>query len=295
MRDLRAEAEAYLEPLDTALLSLSRLYPLNEDNKLEKALQFWTTIYNATGFTTVDSDLETAILKHPWVCKLTPKVREAYRVCEEAIEISIAKRILQAGNAAKAREILERGPIHVFYRCFVPVEWSTLVTLLGKVPNQIAILGSGALPETGFWVKRWANDNNQRVKIHHVELLGERSLLSQNAHQALGLLDEDITFEVGDVRSAPRDLSHCDAVWLNVAVGSSTDEKESVLLDVVGRMKQGSFVVTRSTYSLKTMAYPAISIQSARILTKLRPVLTIHSAGGKDEGVNSSVIFSRVL
>ena len=53
----------------------------------------------------MDSDLEDAILKHSWVCKLTPKVREAYRVCEEAVETSVAKRILQADNAAKGKVV----------------------------------------------------------------------------------------------------------------------------------------------------------------------------------------------
>ena len=82
---------------------MSRLHPLDGDDKLEKALPFWTTIYDATAFTTVDSDLEDAILKHSSICKLTPKVREAYRVCEEAIEISVAKRISQAEDAARGR------------------------------------------------------------------------------------------------------------------------------------------------------------------------------------------------
>jgi nicotianamine synthase len=78
---------------------------------------------------------------------------------------------------------------------------------------------------------------------------------SKRVYEALGLLD-DLTFEAGDVRAAPKDLSSFDVVYFNATLGTSTREKEDMMLDVARRMRPGALVLTRSTYSLKTMAYP---------------------------------------
>jgi nicotianamine synthase len=214
-----------------------------------------------------------------------------------------------------AREILAQGPLHVFYAHFVKVEWAALMTTLGRAPDSVAILGSGALPETGIWVTEWARTNGLKVHIHNVEFVPSRLEQSIKVYKALGAL-ENATFEAGDVRITPKDLGAFDAVYFNATVGSTAIEKESIMLDVVGRMRRGAFMVTRSTYSLKTMAYPvsskrssllenvslthsvpikAVSIQSQRIISRLKPVLTCHMNGEAGSSINSTVIISRVL
>lgn len=129
------------------------------------------------------------------------------------------------------------------------------MTGLGKAPESVAILGSGALPETGVWMIDWARKNNKRIRIHSLEIIPERLEQSRRVYEALSLLD-DLTFEVGDVRTAPKDLSSFDVVYFNATLGTTTREKEDLMLDVAGRMRPGALVLTRSTYSLKTMAYP---------------------------------------
>ncbi|KAL5623554.1 hypothetical protein FOBRF1_002804 [Fusarium oxysporum] len=64
------------------------------------------------------------------------------------------------------------------------------------------------------------------------------------------------TFEAGDIKDAPQDLREHDVVDFNAAVGSTTLEEENILLSVVYRMRAGALVLTRSTPSIKTMAYP---------------------------------------
>jgi hypothetical protein len=127
---------------------------------------------------------------------------------------------------------------------------------MDKAPESIAILGSGAMPETAVWVTNWAKKQAKTVRIHSLELLPDRL---EKSIKVLDRLCEDTqhcTFEAGDIKDAPQDLREHDVVYFNAAVGSTTLEKENILLSVVSRMRSGAFVLTRSTHSIKTMAYP---------------------------------------
>lgn len=121
----------------------------------------------------------------------------------------------------------------------------------------MAILGSGALPETGIWIADWARANGKRIHVHNVEIVQDRLELSRQVYEALGELNEDdVSFRVGNAMDSAIDLGRFDAVYFNATIGSTVLEKESILLHVVSRMRKGAHMVTRSTYSLKTMAYP---------------------------------------
>jgi hypothetical protein len=54
---------------------------------------------------------------------------------------------------------------------FCKAEWVSLVTGLGRAPESLAILGSGALPETGVWMADWARKNNPRIRIYSLEII----------------------------------------------------------------------------------------------------------------------------
>jgi nicotianamine synthase len=143
-----------------------------------------------------------------------------------------------------------------------------LIAALGRSPDSVAILGSGALPETGIWIVDWARANGKRIQVHNVDIVQDRLDLSRQVYDVLELDESnksDVSFEVGDARDAPADLSGFDAVYFNATVGSTVLEKESILLDVVGRMRKGAYMLTRSTHSLKTMAYPVSA--GLRVLT----------------------------
>ncbi|TVY66166.1 hypothetical protein Focb16_v011036 [Fusarium oxysporum f. sp. cubense] len=112
------------------------------------------------------------------------------------------------------------------------------------------------MPETAVWATGWAKKQARTVQIHSLELLPDRL---EKSVKVLNRLCEDTQhciFEAGDIKDAPQDLREHDVVYFNAAVGSTTLEKENILLSVVYRMRAGAFVLTRSTPSIKTMAYP---------------------------------------
>ncbi|KAF4160816.1 hypothetical protein CNMCM6936_003771 [Aspergillus lentulus] len=76
-----------------------------------------------------------------------------------------------------------------------------------------------------------------------------------------------------------RYASEYDAVYFAALVGSMCEEKESLLLGVVSRMRKGAILITRSTYSLKQLAYPAIEPTSLRLKERLQLILTVHGYG----------------
>ncbi|PCD34915.1 hypothetical protein AU210_007508 [Fusarium oxysporum f. sp. radicis-cucumerinum] len=120
----------------------------------------------------------------------------------------------------------------------------------------VAILGSGAIPETAVWVTGWAKKQARTVQIHSLELLPDRL---EKSVKVLNRLCEDTqhcTFEADDIKDAPQDLREHDVVNFNAAVRSTALEEENVLLSVVYRMRAGAFMLTRNTLSIKTMAYP---------------------------------------
>lgn len=208
-------------------------------------------------------------------------------------------------------------PIHGFYEHVLKAEWAALYTIMNRSPEAIAILGSGAMPETGVWVTNWAIKNGRRVRIHSLEVIPDRLEKSKKVYDIL-CGSEDCTFEVGDIKTAPQDLRAYDVVYFNAAVGATTREKEDILLSVVNRMRSGTYVLTRSTHSLKTMAYPVsetlifclvfyphvsvsdtvtkpAEIQTPRMFKRLRPVLTTHLHGEVGRNCSASFIISRVV
>lgn len=148
---------------------------------------------------------------------------------------------------------------------------------MGHAPQSIAILGSGAMPETGVWVTDWARKHGKRIRIHSLEIIPGRLERSKKVYDALCGSD-DCTFEMGDIKYAPSDLREHDVVYFNAAVGATTIEKENILLDIVSRMRPGAFVLTRSTHSIKTMAYPVSNGYLIIIKSMHKRVLTRNEA-----------------
>lgn len=151
---------------------------------------------------------------------------------------------------------------------------------MGRAPKSVAILGSGAMPETGIFITEWAKKNNKRIQIHSLEISAERLEKSQKVYDILCGSSEHLTFEVGDIKTAPQDLGAYEVVYFNAAVGATTTEKEDLIINVVKRMKPGAFVLSRTTHSLKTMAYPVNFVQSLFLCcTCIGNILTNNKAG----------------
>ncbi|PNH47533.1 hypothetical protein VD0004_g739 [Verticillium dahliae] len=264
--DPATAVQHHIGKIKRATDSLEGLYPLNSIDKVNAAIPHWNELYGVIGFTTVDTDVEQRLLKHPDVI-----------------------------NSSTARLSLSRFPIHAFYEHAAELEWTAASTVLGRTPRSVAILGAGALPETCIWIQDWARARGERVHVHNVELLPSRLELSQRAMATLKLDSEDTTYEVGDARDVPRDLRRFDAVYFNATVGSTAEEKETVLLEVASRMTSGSIMVSRGSASLKSLFYPPTIMNSPKLMKKLMPVLTCHMNGEKGRSINTSIIVSRVI
>ncbi|KAF5631030.1 Nicotianamine synthase 3 [Fusarium sp. NRRL 25303] len=255
-RDLEAEGQVYVKTMVENIKAAKSLCPLDTPEKADQVVPFWDKFYKVIGFTTLDIELETAVLAHPDILGLMPDIRYVMGECEGALEVTWADRVAAAQDATDAWQIFNTTPIHEFYEYVLKAEWSGLLSVMDKAPESIAILGSGAMPETAVWVTNWAKKQAKTVQIHSLELLPERL---EKSIKVLDRLCEDTqhcTFEAGDIKDAPRDLRQHDVVYFNAAVGSTTLEKENILLSVLTRMRPGAFVLTRSTHSIKTMAYP---------------------------------------
>ncbi|KAG7121600.1 Nicotianamine synthase 3 like protein [Verticillium longisporum] len=293
--DPATAVQHHIGKIKRATDSLEGLYPLNSIDKVNAAIPHWNELYGVIGFTTVDTDVEQRLLKHPDVISLLPSTRRAVLECEAAFEIAFANEIAEAPDSSTARLSLSRFPIHAFYEHAAELEWTAASTVLGRTPRSVAILGAGALPETCIWIQDWARARGERVHVHNVELLPSRLELSQRAMATLKLDSEDTTYEVGDARDVPRDLRRFDAVYFNATVGSTAEEKETVLLEVASRMTSGSIMVSRGSASLKSLFYPPTIMNSPKLMKKLMPVLTCHMNGEKGRSINTSIIVSRVI
>ncbi|KAG7102793.1 hypothetical protein HYQ45_012893 [Verticillium longisporum] len=293
--DPAAAVQHHIGKIKRATEHLESLYPLDSVDKVNAAIPHWNELYGVIGFTTVDTDVEQRLLKHPDVISLMPSTRRAVLECEAAFEIAFANEIADARESSAARKSLSRFPIHAFYEHAAELEWTAASTVLGRTPRSVAILGAGALPETCIWIQDWARARGERIHVHSVELLPSRLELSQRAMITLALDCEDTTYEAGDARTAPRDLRSFDAVYFNATVGSTAEEKEAVLLEVAGRMTSGAVMVSRGSTSLKSLFYPPTVMNSPKLMKRLMPVLTCHMNGEKGRSINTSIIVSRVI
>ncbi|EHK98680.1 putative Nicotianamine synthase 3 [Glarea lozoyensis 74030] len=215
-RDLKSEVQVYVRKMVENVKGVKALLPIDTPEKADQVVPFWVGLVMGA--------------------------------CEGAFETTWADRVVAARDPIEARKIFMTTPIHEFYEYLLKTEWAAIMSVAGQTPESVAMLGSGAMPETTIWLSDWA-------KKH--ELVHERTEKSKQVLETL-CGTEDCTFETGDIKDAPKDLRQHDVVYFNATVGATTEEKEGILLSVVSRMRPGSFVLTRSTHSIKTMAYPCI-------------------------------------
>jgi nicotianamine synthase len=102
-RDLESEIQAYVSRVSCATAALEKLYPLDTPEKADQAISFWDEIYTRIAFTTLDTELEDAILSHRSMSELMPEVRRAAVNCEAAFEIATARRMELARDAKEGK------------------------------------------------------------------------------------------------------------------------------------------------------------------------------------------------
>jgi hypothetical protein len=100
---LELDVQAYVARVSSAAAALEQLYPLDTPEKIDQAIGFWDDLYARIAFTTLDVELEHAILGHRSMRELMPRLRRATINCEAAFEIATARRMAQARDGKEGR------------------------------------------------------------------------------------------------------------------------------------------------------------------------------------------------
>ncbi len=154
-----------------------------------------------------------------------------------------------------AQTALESFPVMPYFQFCAPLELSVASTLLSSYPRRVALLGSGPLPLTATFLTDRAKEAGKQMSVLCVDWIEDRIRQSEKVCRKLGDYPE-IHFQVADIRWGPKDLTEFDVVYCVALVGTSQQEKQELFLSVAARMKQGAILISRSTFSLKTLAYP---------------------------------------
>ncbi|KAG2411499.1 hypothetical protein HFD88_009054 [Aspergillus terreus] len=286
-------AEGYMHTILECYHGIRNLYPLEGDEKIEKeVMPVFQKLYRVIAHTTVDPKTEHLILNDARIKKITPHLRRIFSDCECVFEEVWAAKVIAASSVEEGNRALHSLPLLYLYDFLIAMEWNAARTVLRQCPQKIAILGSGPLPLTAIRIRELVQQEGQAVSFHLVERYSSRVRQSEQVLEKLGLADRT-THRIADAADQ-FDLREYDAVYFAALVGSTRGEKESLLLGVVSRMRKGAILITRSTYSLKQLAYPAIEPTSLRLKERLHPILTVHGYGKPQGSVSASVIISQV-
>lgn len=115
--------------------------------------------------------------------------------------------------------------------------------------KSICFIGSGPLPLSAF---RIAADIPM-ARIHNIDRDEAAIKLSEELAKKLGY--DKMTFECEDAEKVTS-LRGFDVVWVGALVGSTEEEKATILKNIGARMLNGALMVVRSAYGLRTLLYP---------------------------------------
>jgi nicotianamine synthase len=118
--------------------------------------------------------------------------------------------------------------------------------------KKIAFLGSGPLPLTSLRLCHTLSNNITVLNIDNNSLAISQS---SNLCARLGRRGRGMEVKCSDAGSELCDLKDFDVVYLAALVGSSQEEKEGLLVGVVGRMREGAVLVVRSAWGLRRLLY----------------------------------------
>ncbi|KAE9989710.1 hypothetical protein Vi05172_g6826 [Venturia inaequalis] len=208
----------------------------------------------------------------------------AERFLEELDQTESDTSIENPARISAAQTLLTQFPYHKNYIDLVNLELSNILAALSQQqqeqthsspspaesistssPLSIAFIGSGPLPFTSFLFAN-ALPNAQ---ITNIDLDAHAIDLSSRLSTHLGYTTpspstspnpERMTFLTSDATTLSS-LDTYDIVFLAALVGLNVSEKTSIIKAVVGRMRQGALLVTRSAVGLRGLLYPVLEYE----------------------------------
>ena len=207
------------------------------------------------------------------------QVQQRCAVAEGKLEQYWSRRITEADNPwAK----LEEFPYHENYEKLTRRE----IELLGRTglwlcgcSSEVAMIGSGPLPLTGWWLHRLTG-----ARITHVDASDEAIELSRGLATAL---DWPCEFMTGLGQSVALDEGRYDAIYVAGLAGETLAEKQAIVDHVRPALKPDGRLLARGAYGARTLLYPgfdADALENVQLIEEYHPT---------DEVINSVFVYKQ--
>ena len=218
--------------------------------------------------------------KEPLLCdeNIRHQVQRCCAVAEGELERHWSGRITEADNPWAELEVF---PYHENYKELTRRE----IGLLGRAglwlcgSSEVAMIGSGPLPLTGWWLHQLTG-----ARITHVDASDEAIELSRGLAAALDWPGEFVT---GPGQSVALDEGRYDAIYVAGLAGETLAAKQAIVDHVRPALKPDGRLLARGAYGARTLLYPgfdADALEGVQLMEEHHPT---------DEVINSVFVYKQ--
>lgn len=214
-----------------------------------------------------------------WDEDIRHQVQQCCAVAEGELERHWSRRITEADNPWSE---LKEFPYHENYKELTRRE----IGLLGRAglwlcdSSEVAMIGSGPLPLTGWWLHRLTG-----ARITHVDASDEAIELSRGLATAL---DWPGKFVTGLGQSVALDEGRYDVIYVAGLAGETLAEKQAIVDHVRPALTPDGRLLARGAYGARTLLYPgfdADAMKGVQLMEEYHPT---------DDIINSVFVYKPV-
>ncbi|KAI7905514.1 Nicotianamine synthase [Cokeromyces recurvatus] len=236
------------------LSQLKTLLPSDHVNALfTKLVTICTFQYN--------TEIVKAVLEDVCIIPLIPNLRAIASQGEYYLELTWAKELVyQTKNHKDTKPELDRFVYYQNYVDLVRLELHALQSVGANLNHSIVFIGSGPLPLSSILMYEMLSTattlKEHTLTIHNLDRDQESISVSNILLEKLGIHHgvHQHTIDAAEYL----DYTSSDVVILGALVGQDVKEKMEFLTNISSKMKQGSFIMIRSSHSLRKLLYPSI-------------------------------------
>ncbi|KAH7310368.1 Nicotianamine synthase [Rhexocercosporidium sp. MPI-PUGE-AT-0058] len=239
---------------------------------------------------TISEDVTNKVLNDARVIPILPSLRKLCGAAECHLESHWAKYISgdTSSTSKNVHDRLAEFPYYSNYVDLTRMELSALNSLIApsSIPlHRFAFIGSGPLPLTSLCIYQTAASfthpgqnitAGNSVEVLNIDVNPKATSESTQLCKLLGPSASGMKFQCSPAHSSELDLSGFDVVYLAALVGSTQAEKEVLLESVVGRMREGAYLVVRSAERLRRLLYAEFDPTAEKVLDCLDICLAVH-------------------
>ncbi|KAL8659496.1 MAG: hypothetical protein Q9226_000389 [Calogaya cf. arnoldii] len=207
---------------------------------------------------TSHGDIVEKVLTHPKIIHIVTPLRCLCSIGEYQLEAHWTERILECGSQKEANVVFFAFPYYDNYLDLVQMELNALASVnrSGR-PRRFAVLGSGPLPMTALCViSQSMKLNGDAVVVHNVDRDPWAIAKSSALCRRLGYRLDQISFQCAEVEDESLDLHEFDVVLLGGLVGTTSEQKQSIVAQIAKQMSPGAMLLLRSAHQMRTLLYP---------------------------------------